>query len=139
MKKILPILFALPFLLVSCGDTLEDISSVGTFKSTITGDVDKQFDGTAAFTHIITASGVPQSSVIAIGLSTVSDQSEAIGLGISNFLSDGVIAGTYSFGNTEVIFIPTYVVDQENYSPDLTKTNQVIITSVTDTRVNGSF
>ncbi len=140
MKKILPILFALSFLLFSCKETLDELTSIGTFSSTITGDVEKQFDGTAAFVHTITASGTDQGSLLAIVLSKVTDQSEIIGLGITNFLADGVSVGTYNVGNTELIFLPTYQVDQENYSlPDITKTNQVIISSVNDTRVKGSF
>jgi len=140
MKKTILLLLALPFFLLSCKDALDDVKSIGTFTSTITGDVEKQFDGTAAFVHTITSSGTDQGSLLPIALSKVTDQSEAIGLGLANFLADGVKEGTYNFGNTELIFLPTYVVDQANYSvPDPTKTNQVIITSLTDVRVKGSF
>lgn len=143
MKKSFLILLALPFLLLSCEDALDDIKSIATFESTITGDVEKQFDGNAAFVHSITESTTPNSSVLTIALSHLTDQSEAIGLSVSNVTADGIVAGTYEVAildNKGHVFLPGYITETDNYIvPVPSSVNTVTISSVTDLRVKGSF
>lgn len=138
MKKSLLILLAAPFFLLSCQETLDELSSIGTFKSTFTGDVAQQFDGSAAFVHNITTAA-PEGSILAIGLSKLSDQSEIIALGVSNLTADGVNVGTYNLGSSETLFLPSYTVGQESHLPDPTLTNEIVISSVDNTRVKGTF
>lgn len=139
MKKLMLILLAIPFLLFSCEETLNELSTIGTFQSTITGDIEKEFDGTAAFVHTITTAA-PEGSILAIGLSKLSDQSEIIALGVSNLLADGVNVGTYNLGSSETLFLPSYTVGQESYNlPDPTLTNKIVISSVENTRIKGTF
>ena len=142
MKKSILLLLAIPFLLFSCKDAIEELSSIGTFKSTFTGDVAQQFDGTAAFVHSIKVNTTPNGSSLAIVLSKATNQDELIALTLSNSSTDGITAGTYSYdalgGGT--LFIPFYSNEQESYAlPAVTLKNEVIISSVIDSRIKGSF
>lgn len=142
MKKSLLILAAIPFLLFSCKDAIEEISTIGTFKSTITGTVEHQFDGTAAFVHTINVNDTPIGSTLGITLSTT-DLNELIALPLYDTETSGIQAGTYNYslgGGSEIQFTPVYTVDNVTYSiPDGTKTNRVIISSVGNTQVKGEF
>lgn len=143
MKKLVFILLVTPILLFSCQETLDELASIGTFKSTFTGDVAQQFDGTAAFVHSIKVNITPNGSSLGIVLSKASNQDELIALTLTNTSTDGIIAGTYSYdalSGGSTLFVPFYNVDQESYSvPDVTLKNQVIISSVGDTIIKGSF
>jgi len=143
MKKILLILFALPFFLSSCEDTLDSITSIATFESAITGDVEKQFDGTAAFVHVINESTTPNGSILSIALSLATDQSELISLTVSNVTTDGIAAGTYKVGvldNKGHVFLPFYETEAITYNlPVPSAINTITISSVTDLRVKGEF
>jgi hypothetical protein len=141
MKKIIPILL-LASILFSCKDALEELSTIGTFTSTLTGDVEKQFDGTAAFVHSIKVNTTPNGSSLAVILSKTTNQSEFIALTLSDDSTNGIPAGTFSLASTGsgVLFVPVYVTATENYAfPDVSKTNQVVISSVGDTQVKGTF
>lgn len=143
MKKSLLILLVLPIVLFSCKDALDDLTSIGTFKSTFTGDVEKQFDGTAVFVHSIKINTTPQGSTIAIVLSKATNQSELIALTLTNSNTDGVVAGTYNYdvlGGGTTLFVPAYKTDVDSYIlPDVSLTNQIIVSNVGDTSVKGSF
>lgn len=143
MKKSILILLAVPFLLFSCKEVLDELASIGTFKSTFTGDVAQQFDGTAVFVHSIKINTTPNGSSLGIVLSKTSNQDELIALTLTNTSTDGIIAGTYNSdasASGSTLFAPLYSVGQESYSlPDVTLKNQVIISSVGDTIVKGSF
>lgn len=142
MKKTLFILMLTPLLLFSCKDAIEELSNIGTFTSTITGDVEKQFDGKAGFVHTITAIAIPKGSTLVIALTLVSNQSEAIGLSLISDSSDGIATGSYvtNTSGATAVFVPVYTVDNVTYSlPDLGKINKITVTSVENLRVKGSF
>ena len=143
MKKSILLLLALPFLLFSCEDALEELSSIGTFKSSITGTVEHQFDGTAAFVHAINVTDTPIGSTLGIVLSKTTDQSESIALPLYDTETGGIQPGTYNYsigGGSEIQFTPVYTVDNVTYAfPDATKTNRIIISSVGNTQVKGEF
>ena len=142
MKKIYLLLLALPFILFSC-DSVDDLLSTGQFDSKITGSITKDFNGEAAFVHAITVTGTPQSSSLAIGLSTVASQSESIVLGITEDGNiDGILAGTYTFNastTTGPQFLPSYIVDQDIWYPDPSAVSKVVISSVGESIVKGTF
>lgn len=142
MKKIALLILVTPLVLFSCQETLDELSTIGTFKSTFTGDVAQQFDGEAAFVHAITEQATPQGSSLIVALSKVSSQDEAIGLSLTNDTVDGITTGTYELNSSGsgTVFIPVYTNDQETYGlPDPLKTNKVTISSVENLRVKGSF
>lgn len=143
MKKLALLLLVAPIALFSCQETLDQLASIGTFKSTFTGDVAQQFDGTAVFVHSIKINTTPNGSSLGIVLSKASNKDELIALTLTNTSTDGVIAGTYNYdaiAGGSTLFAPLYNVGQESYSlPNVTLKNQVIISSVGDTIVKGSF
>lgn len=139
MKKINLILLALPFLLFSC-DSVDELLSTGQFDSKITGSITKDFNGEAAFAHIITVDGTPQSSSLTIALSTIESQSESIALGLNEEGNiDGIAAGTYNYDAAGSIFFPIYSKDQALWYPDGSLTNKVVLSSVGGTIVKGTF
>lgn len=142
MKKIILILLALPLFLFSC-DSVDDLLSTGQFDSKITGSVTKDFNGEAAFVHLITIDGTPQSSSLTIGLSTIESQDESIALDLTEIGNiDGIEAGTYTVdaaGTTGPIFTPLYINGQELWFADGSLTNRVVISSVGGSIVKGTF
>ena len=142
MKKIIPILLALPLFLFSC-DSVDDLLSTGQFDSKITGSVTKDFNGEAAFIHKITVDGTPQSSKLTIALSTIESQSESIGFELYEEGNiDGIVAGTYTSnaaGTTGPVFTPVYLNGQELWFADGSSTNKIVISSVGGTIVKGTF
>lgn len=142
MKKLILLLLVAPIVLFSCQETLDQLASIGTFKSTFTGDVAQQFDGEAVFVHTITEQATPQGSSLIIALSKASSQDEAIGLSLTNQTTVGITAGTYELNSSGsgTIFLPIYTASQVTYGiPDPLKTNKLIISSVENLRVKGSF
>lgn len=135
MKKIILILLALPLFLFSC-DSVDDLLSTGQFDSKITGAITKDFNGQAAFEHKIT---IDESS-LTIALSTIASQEEAIALAlIEDGNIDGIVAGTYNYDAAGSIFIPLYTKDQGLWFPDGSLTNKIVISSVGETIVKGTF
>lgn len=142
MKKLALLLLITPFILFSCQDALDELSSIGTFQSTFTGDLAQQFDGEAVFVHTITEQATPQGSSLIIALSKASSQDEAIGLSLTDETTVGITAGTYELNSSGsgTIFLPIYTASQVTYGiPDPLKTNKLIISSVENLRVKGSF
>ena len=142
MKKKTLLLFVLPIMLFSCKDAIDELSNIGTFKSTISGDVTEQFDGEAGFVHTLTVDATPKGSSLIIALSKVSDKNTAIGLSLIEDATDGIAVGSYSISSSSsgTAFIPVFTKDNVVYSlPDLTKTNNITISSVENLRVKGSF
>jgi len=142
MKIIIPILL-FATVLFSCKDAIEELSTIGTFTSTITGNVEKQFDGQAAFVHIINESTTPNGSLLTIALSHVTDQSEIISLSISNITTDGIAAGTYKVDiqdNKGHVFFPFYETEALTYNlPVPSSVNTITLSSVADFRIKGEF
>ena len=144
MKKLLLSLFIL-FTLSSCGDLLDDIEEAisSSFSATVSGDVNSSFSGEANFVHIKLESQTPQSSGLVVELENAENADEVINLTVNiTGNADGVPAGTYNYdiNNTDVIIGIVYDDGQNGYIyPDLTKTNQIILTSVEGTKVKGSF
>ena len=138
MKKIILILLALPLFLFSC-DSVDDLLSTGQFDSKITGALTKDFNGQAGFEHKF---NVDESSLKII-LSTIESQSETIVLLLTEDGNiDGIEAGTYTYdvaGTTGAIFIPAYLNDPDLWRPDGSLTNKVVISSVGETIVKGTF
>ena len=138
MKKIILILLALPLFLFSC-DSVDDLLSTGQFDSKITGALTKDFNGQAGFVHSFPGDGT-QSSSLTIALSTVASQEEGIVLGlIEDGNIDGIEAGTYNYDAAGSIFFPVYSKDQALWYPDGSLTNKVVISSVGETIVKGTF
>jgi len=142
MKKINLILLVLPFILFSC-DSTDDLLSTGQFDSTFTGSITKEFNGEAAFVHVLVVSSTPKGSSLAIGLSTVANQDENITLTVGESdNTDGIVAGTYildSNATSGPLFLPSYVNGQEIWFPNESLTNKIIISSVGNNLVKGSF
>ena len=142
MKKIILILLALPLFLFSC-DSVDDLLSTGQFDSKITGSVVKDFNGQAAFVHSFPGDGIQQSSSLLIALSTIESQDESIALDLTEVGNiDGIEAGTYNVdapGTTGPIFTPLYINGQELWYADGSLTNKVVISSVGESIVKGTF
>ncbi len=143
MKKSLVILIIIPVMLFSCKKTLEELSTIGTFTSTISGNVSGQFDGSAAFVHNITANTTPNGSLLSVALTKASDQTQVITLTLTNSSKTGIVAGTYDYdlgSNSDDLFIAAFKNDQETYSvPAQSLISRITLTSVEDLRVKGEF
>lgn len=131
-------------LFVGCEDLLNEIeNALSNFSATVSGDVSSTFSGDANFAHVIVESTSPQASGITIELENSENPDEIIyvGVTIANNI-DGVPTGTYNYdiNNQDQLLTLNYNTTDNSYIfPDPAKTNQIILTSVENTKVKGSF
>lgn len=147
MKKLKLLLFALPIFLFSCGgdeaDIIQALSS--SFSATVSGAVTASFDGEADFVHgIVNSQPEGQNgSVISIGLENKNDSKEDIFLSVFQLENTtGITEGTYNYEqlSTSLIIQATYSNgDESGIFPVVGKTNQIIFTSIADTKIKGSY
>jgi hypothetical protein len=144
MKKIITILLVIPFLFTSCEEALDEINALLTeFDATVSGFVTTSFSGEANFGQILKTSDDPESSILTIYLDNPEDSEEFITLTVSQENNGtGIVAGTYSpeatIGDQTVALV--YQNEIAGFViPDLTKTNELVLSSVENTRVKGSF
>ncbi len=147
MKNLKLLFFVFPIFLFSCGDDIADVvvAFSSSFSATVSGDITSTFDGEADFVHSILNSqpAGQNGSVISIGLENKNDSKETIFLSV--FESDnttGITEGTYNYEQllTDLIVQAQYSSnDGSGILPVVGKTNQIIFTSITDTKIKGSY
>lgn len=144
MKKIITILLAIPLLFSSCEEALEELNPLSSeFSATVTGFVSTSFSGEANFGQILNTSDDPVSSTLAIYLENPEDSEELITLTVSQENNEtGIVAGTYSpeaNAGDQIVLLWYENATTSFVFPDLTKTNELVISSVENTRVKGTF
>ena len=130
---------------MACGDLINEIEDAlsSSFDASVTGDVSSSFSGNATFVSSVVESQSPQSSSIVIELENVDNPDEVVQLSIvlSNTTA-GVTTGTYAYdvNSTSVLVSGSYNnTDNSFIIPDPTATNQVILSKVEGSRVEGTF
>lgn len=145
MKKLLLLpLLLLVFMACDLDKIVEEIEdSITNFDATVTGDVSTSFTGGAEFVNASVESQTPMASNLVVYLENENDPDEIITLNI--ILADvtgGVPAGTYEYdiNNEDVLVTGNYsTADALFFVPDPTKTNEIILSKVENTSVEGSF
>ncbi|MCF6360655.1 MAG: hypothetical protein L3J29_07825 [Cyclobacteriaceae bacterium] len=142
MRKAQLLLILISVSFMSCKEAIEELNSVGKFTSTITGSVDKEFNGQAVFVHGMITSSTPQTSSLVIVLSQDANSDEVITLSLTKEGATGIAKGTYLYdiSGTGTLFIPSYTNGNGLYSiPVPAEANTITITDVQDLIIKGNF
>ena len=145
MKKLLLFSFALlAFMACDLNKLADDIQdSLSSFDASVSGDVTSSFSGSAEFVNSYVQSQNPQGSNLLVNMDNSSDPDESLALTIVlTGVQNGVPTGTYTYdlNNPDVLITAAYTLNSDSFTvPDPTATNQIVITKVENTRVEGTF
>ena len=151
MKKLNLIYLLLPIVLFSCGGGADEdplpLPTDSSFTASVSGDVTSSFNGEAEFVHgIIKSQPAGQNgSNLIIGLENKNNLGEFIALSVFEIdNTTGIKEGTYNYVPLSTSNLVQGIYTNEDTDafyllPVEGTTNQIIITSITDTRVKGSY